>query len=59
MPFLFGFIDIGNLDENGSFFHASETRVDGSAEHLHGGGEAHVGIDQWRDIDAEFPDFLV
>ena len=33
--------------------------VDGRAEYAHLGGEAHIGIDQRRHIDAELTDLLV
>ena len=51
--------DFVNLDEDAAFFHASKLMVDSGAEHAHGGREAHVGIDERRDVDALASDVVV
>ena len=38
--------------EYAGFLHLAELVVDGGAEHAHGGTEAHVGVDQWRNVVA-------
>ena len=38
--------------EYACFLHLAELVVDGGAEHAHGGTEAHVGVDQWRNVVA-------
>ena len=47
---LFGFVYIGNIDEDGGFFHASESRINCCSETTHRRGKTHISIDQRRDI---------
>ena len=46
-------------DEDASLFDVAEAIVDGRAEHSHRGREAHVGVDQRRDIVATGPHLVV
>ena len=45
--------------QDACFLHVAELIVDGSAEHPHRRAEAHVGIDQGRDVVAQLADFPV
>lgn len=56
MAGFFGFVDVGDFDEDGGFLDAAEGLVDGGAEDFHGGGEAHVGVDEGGDVFAELTD---
>lgn len=47
------FLGVGNLvevDEDAALLHVAELVVYSGAEHAHGGREAHVGADEWRDV---------
>ena len=54
-PLAFEYFIDGN--EYARFLHIAESVVDGGAEELLPRTEAHVGIDEWRDVVSELADF--
>lgn len=51
--------DFGDDKEDAAFLHVAELVVDRSAEHAHRGRQAHVGVDQGRDVVAELAHLAV
>lgn len=56
---LFLFEDLGDGEEDACLFDIAELVVDGGAEHAHGGRQAHIGVDERRDVDAVGTDGFV
>ena len=52
-------VNLADSNEDAGFFHFSKTIVDGCAKHLHGGGKAHIGIDQWRYVVTQCAHLMV
>lgn len=59
VPFLLLLQDLVDRDQDAGLLHLAKLVIDGGAEDAHLGREVHVGVDQWRHVDAELAHLLV